>query len=142
MGVDLRRGGDLHGRLGPVLDCLGGREPDQREPDSADARHVGVGLHRVEEVPARERRVVVPEVRPRHLGEDPGFLGAVADRFERGERLPVELEGARQVAATGCQCGEAAERQAGSFLVADSLLDLERLRSTSSAPCRGRPRRR
>ena len=69
----------------------------------------------------------MPELRPGHLGEDPGFLRPVADRFERGERLPVELEGGRQVAATGCQPGEAAERQAGSFLVTDSLLDLERL---------------
>ena len=127
VGVDLRRGGDLHGRFGPVLDRLGGREPDQREPDATNARHVGVGLHRVEEGPARERRVFVPEVRPGHLGEDPGFLGPVADRLERGERLPVEVEGARQVTATRCQLGEAAERQAGSFLVADPLLDLERL---------------
>ena len=70
---------------------------------------------------------MVPELRPGHLGEDPGFLRPVADRFERGERLPVELEGGRQVTATGCQPGEAAERQAGSFLVTDSLLDLERL---------------
>jgi hypothetical protein len=33
----------------------------------------------------------VPEVRPGHLGEDPRFLGAVTDRFERGERLPVKV---------------------------------------------------
>jgi hypothetical protein len=52
----------------------------------------------------------VPELRPGHLGEDPGFLGAVADRLVRCERLPVEVEGARQVTATGCQLREAAER--------------------------------
>ena len=53
--------------------------------------------------PARERGVVVPEVRPGHLGQDPGLLGPVADRLERGERLPVEVEGRRQVTATGCE---------------------------------------
>src|SRR5207244_3912005 len=76
--------------------------------------------------PTSVARVFLAEVRPGHLGEDPGFLGSVTDRFERVERLPVEVEGARQVTAAGCQLGEAAERQAGSFLVADSLLDLER----------------
>ena len=42
LGVDLRRGRDLHGAVGPVLGRFGGREPDQREPDSTDARDVGV----------------------------------------------------------------------------------------------------
>ena len=35
--VELRGRCDLHGRLGPVLDGLGRREPDQRQPDAADA---------------------------------------------------------------------------------------------------------
>ena len=68
-----------------MLDCLGSREPDQRQPDPANACDVGVRLNGREEVAARERGVVVPEVRPGNLREDPGFLAAIADRFERGE---------------------------------------------------------
>jgi len=30
-------------------------------------------------------RVFVPEVRRGHLGENSGFLGTIADRFERGK---------------------------------------------------------
>ncbi len=49
---------------------------------------------------ARERTVPMTELRPGHLGEDPGFFGPIADRFVRGERLTVDVECTRQVTAT------------------------------------------
>jgi len=59
VGVDLRRGGDLYGSFGPVLDCLGGREPDQGPFDSSSkpvARQLGTSP-----VGARRRRRLTTE---------------------------------------------------------------------------------
>ena len=66
-------------------------------------------------------------MRPGHLGEDPRFLGAVADRLERRERLPVEIEGSGQVAADRAPAGRGRRATGRPFLVADPPLDLERL---------------
>ena len=127
LGVDLGRGGELHGPLRPVLDELSGGEPDEREPNPANAHDIGIGSHRLEEGAARPRRILIPQISPGRLVEDTGLLGAIADRFECGERLPVEVEGLRQGTASRRQGGEATEGKAGTLPVAEALLNLERL---------------
>jgi hypothetical protein len=66
-------------------------------------------------------------VRPGHLGEDPGLLGTVADRLERGERLPIQVQRVGEFSACGGQAREPAKGQARAFPVAESPLDVERL---------------
>ena len=125
--VDLGGRSDLHRPRRPLVLRLGCRQPDQREPDAAHAADIGVRLHRVEEVPPRERRLPVPKVRPRHLVEDPRFLQPVAAGLERRKRLAVEVERAREVAFRGSQLREPAERQPSTFRVTQPFLDRERV---------------
>ena len=69
----------------------------------------------------------MPEVRPRHLVEDPRFLQPVAAGLERRKRLAVEVERAREVARRGSQLRESAERQPSTLRVTQPLLDRERV---------------
>ena len=64
-------------------------------------------------------------MRPRDLGENPGFLRSVADRLERAERAAIEVERDRRISPNRSELSETAERHACAFLVADPLLDLE-----------------
>src|SRR5205814_9391934 len=83
---------------------LGCRQADQRERDAALAADIRVRLQRVEEMLACERRLPVPEVRPRELVEDPRFLQPVAAGLERRKRLPVEVERTGKSPAAAASC--------------------------------------
>ena len=128
----LGRSGDLRGLLGRSVDRLRGCEPDEREPDAAHARDVGVCLHGLEEVAAGERGVpggeVVQAISERIRASSPRS----PTRLERSERLSVELERLAR-SPRWPRAREPAERHAGSFPVAEPLLDLERVREALGA---------
>ena len=67
---------------GSPLDELRGREPDQRQADAPHARELSVSVDRLEEMRSSSGGIVVGEIRPRHLGKDPRFLGTITDRGE------------------------------------------------------------
>jgi hypothetical protein len=60
-------------------------------------------------------------VHPGGLGEDLGFFGAVAHRFERSQGLLVQIERSGPVAAKRGELAETTKREAGPFVVAETL---------------------
>ena len=63
------------------------------------------------------------EVCPGHLGQDASSRRAVTNGLERGEGLPIDFEGLIDITPTGRESGEATQRDARAFPVADPVAD-------------------
>ena len=103
---------DLDGPHGPSFDRLDCRQPDHRGPDAADTPDIEVGRCRLEEEPARRRRIVEREICPGHLVQDACLLGAVTDGLKGGQRLLIQVDGLAVVAAQCRELCQTAEREA------------------------------